>query len=43
MGPLIAKITEVKFQDPKQPAAELSDYIDALTSEIAQAFESLKD
>lgn len=43
MGPLIAKITEIKFQEPKQPLAELNDYIDALASEIAQAFESLKD
>ena len=43
LGPLIAKITELKFQDPKQPKGELEAIVDELDGEIDQAFESLRD
>lgn len=43
LGPLISKITELKFQDPKQPTAELDAVVDQLDGEIEQAFESLSE
>ncbi len=43
LGPLIAKITELKFQDPKLPKEDLEAIVDDLDGEIEQAFESLRD
>ena len=43
MGPLIQRIIETKFVDPKGSAGEIKHNLDSLAEEIEQAFQSLTD
>mmetsp|Transcript_2435 Transcript_2435/g.2828 ORF Transcript_2435/g.2828 Transcript_2435/m.2828 type:complete len:617 (-) Transcript_2435:765-2615(-) len=42
LGSLIVRVTELKFQDPKLPAAEMQETVDRLNGEVSAGFESMK-
>jgi len=43
LAPLIMKVVDSKFVDPKLPPSEIKVYYDDLASEISDAFQSLGD
>lgn len=43
MNPILLKVINSKYLDPKTPDAEIKEYYDNLSREIEEAFHSLSD